>query len=271
MTPPDVFESSVGHFWGIYGTRDYMRARYALVEAARKVKTHDAVQAQYDNLMDLLRLCRGDNMGVRFMLPAVMLRLDKDQECYDFVKWWHKVNQQSDYDWGNTDLPYLDIKNADSLEPVKHICGKFPDLSHVVAITLLKVKLLLDLRMLRDSDVLGSKVPREILDRIQSQIPRSPIIAGDKNILECRNYTTVIDELTAQVHTLYKLVKKTNTHFWPSLMSPGEHLTARPGAYSAGTIQEMRIFLQYWYDSWAETAGALDLIKAKMEEDKLSS
>lgn len=61
----DLFENHVGHFWGIFVTRDYMRARYAVVEALGKIKTHEAVQMSLDHLMDMLRLCRGDNMGDR--------------------------------------------------------------------------------------------------------------------------------------------------------------------------------------------------------------
>ncbi len=81
MMAANAFESSVGHFWGITLTREYMRARYALVEALGKVNTRDAVQAQLDHLLDMLRLCRGDNMGVRYLVPHLMLRLNQDQEC----------------------------------------------------------------------------------------------------------------------------------------------------------------------------------------------
>lgn len=72
MTPAGatIFEDEAGHFWGIDETRDYMRARYALVEALRKIETKTAVQAAGDNVEDLLRLNRSDNMGVRVCLPT---------------------------------------------------------------------------------------------------------------------------------------------------------------------------------------------------------
>lgn len=119
MTPANLFEEQVGHFWGILETRDYMRARYALVEALLKVKTYASVKAAHDHIMDMLRLCRSDNMGVREQVPWLKLRLGRDQECYDFCVWWATTGQERDYDWGNMDLPYLDIKNADILEPVR--------------------------------------------------------------------------------------------------------------------------------------------------------
>ncbi|KAL1968778.1 hypothetical protein VTN77DRAFT_1139 [Rasamsonia byssochlamydoides] len=267
LTPADVFNTSVGHFWGIWETRDYMRARYALVEALGEIKTHDAVQTQLDHLMDMLRLCRGDNMGLRNLVPVVMLRLNKDQECYDFVKWWNAMGSESDYDWGNMELPYLDIKNADAFEPVDYLWSDFPDLSRMVAITLLKIKLLLDVIALENSAAtVGKKVPPEILDAIQPHVARSPIIAGNKAILERKDHrAAIIDKLGAQVDRLYKAVDKTNRYFWPSLLKPGRHLTARPEAYSRGSMEEMQLMLQYSYDAWIETPGAIEVIKAKVE------
>jgi hypothetical protein len=264
FTPADLFVTSVGHFWGILETRDYMRSRFALIEALRKVKTRGSVQAQLDHIMDMLRLCRGDNMGVRELVPALLLRLNKDQECYDFVKWYSTTGKEGGYDWGDMSLPFLDVKNADVFESVEYLCGKYNSLSQTVAVTLLKIKLLLDLTALQNSAIVGEKVPREILDGIQAHISRSPIIGGDKDIMESRDHTATIDKLTAQVDALYKAVKKTNKHFWPSLLDPKWYLTARPEAYSCGSIEEMQLVLQYSYDSWHETPGAIEVIKAKI-------
>ncbi|KAL8666238.1 MAG: hypothetical protein Q9168_007522 [Polycauliona sp. 1 TL-2023] len=114
--PPNPFETSVGHFWGIMSTRDYMRARYALLEAILKIKTLEAAKSAALHIRDLLRLCRSDNMGVRDMLPAIYLRLGRDQDAYDFIKWYETSGSASNYDWGNMDLPYLDVVNADVFE-----------------------------------------------------------------------------------------------------------------------------------------------------------
>lgn len=168
MTPPNLFEEHAGHFWGIMETRGYMRARYALVEALLKIKTYAAAEAVHGHLMDMLRLCRGDNMGVRDLVPALDLRLGRDQECYDFCKWWATTDQKGDYDWGNMDNPYLDVKNADVFEPpLESFVSKYGSLSYSVAITLLKIRLLMDLRALQNSSMIRSKVPQEILDSVR--------------------------------------------------------------------------------------------------------
>lgn len=91
MTPANAFETNVGDFWGLLSTRDYMRARFALANEIRRAGTLDGVSEPLEHLRDMLRLCRGDNMGLRDLAPALMLQMDQDQECYDFIKWWWTV------------------------------------------------------------------------------------------------------------------------------------------------------------------------------------
>ena len=67
--------------------RDYMRASFALVQALLKIDTHAAAKTAHDHLMDMIRLCRSDNLGVRSLMAPLKLRLGKDQECYDFCLW----------------------------------------------------------------------------------------------------------------------------------------------------------------------------------------
>ncbi|KAK9327490.1 hypothetical protein V1520DRAFT_348690 [Lipomyces starkeyi] len=265
MTPENVFETSVGHFWGILATRDYMRARLAFADALGKVKTKQAVQEQLGHLMDMLRLCRGDNLGVRALIPALMLRLNKDQQCYDFVKWWTLISDERDYDWGNTDLPYLDIKNADPFEDVNYLDRRGMELSHVVAVTLLKVKLVLDLQALENTtDVAGKEVPQEILNKIRSQAVTSPIIAGNREILERHDHHAATTLLTKQIRALYMAVDKANEHFWDSLVLYEK--PELPEAFSRGSWEEAQLTLHYSYDSWWECPGALRFIEKIMDE-----
>lgn len=59
-----------------------MVARKEHVEALLEVKNRTAVQSALDHLLDMLRLNRRDVMGVRDTIPALYIRLDRDQECY---------------------------------------------------------------------------------------------------------------------------------------------------------------------------------------------
>lgn len=125
-------------------------------------------------MQDMLRLCRGDNMGLRDSVPAMMLRLDLDQECYDFVKWWATCDQDNDYDWGNTTLPHLNIRGADVFEEPDFIDS---GLNHIIALLLLKLKLLVDIRNLKITRKIVAlrRLPFDIQELIESSVVRSPL------------------------------------------------------------------------------------------------
>lgn len=245
-----------------------MRARFALVEAMLKIKTFDTVKSAAEHIRDMLRLCRSDNMGVRDMLPAMYLRLGRDQDAYDFIKWYETMGNESDYDWGDMDLPYLDIVNADVFESPSYLCGKYHNVAYLVSVALLKIRLLLDLVALLNAGCLGPKLPRELLDRVKYFIPTTEPVRKNREIMSSTNYTDLIVKLSSQVDELYVAVAKLNKHFWPALLNPGAHLTARPSAYSPGSKEDMQLKLQYCYDSWIETPGSIDFIKTMSGTEK---
>lgn len=260
MTPPGetIFEDHAGHFWGIFETRSYMRARYALVETLLEISTYAAVEAALNHLLDMLRLCRGDNMGVRDAVPALFLRLGKDQECYDFVKWWASIGERKDYDYGDLDEPYLDLKDQNALEPPVLFARAYAP--HSISVTLLKIRILFDLQALKISAVIGQKLPQEVLDNIRNQMAGN-IVSQRRDIIESNDLDPLIDDFQTQVSDMYDAVNKSNRYFWPALLRPGDNLTARPGGYSMGSKEEMQLKLQYSYNSWAETPGAIDYIR----------
>lgn len=260
--PADVFDTHVGRFWGILGTRDYMRALYGVIEALGKIPTFDAIQASLDHALEVLRLNRSDNMGVRSLIPTLFLRLGRDQDCYDFVKWYQTTGQESDYNWGDTSLPFLHIRNTNALESVEYMCGSWPDLSHVVAIALLKIKLLLDVKSLKNSSFLGDRVPPEIVGNIQRYVPQSTIISSNITTMYHTDHDSLIEELSSQVELLYTAVDRANDTFWLALVNPEneDHLNARPDSYSHGSEEEMQLNLQYSINAWLETPGAMDFI-----------
>jgi hypothetical protein len=241
-----AFEECLGHFWGILDTRPYMRARYAAFEALQKIPGRESLQLQLCELQDMLRLCRGDNMGVRYQVPALLLRLNRDQECYDFLKWYQTTGQKPDYDWGNMELGFLDIKDADAFEELdkSNLAQKYIGLAFVASATILKIKLLLDL-LRPDGEEIASPVAKKI---------RLSLTADRREELIAR--------LKSQVKTLYEATKRENEHYWPALISnPEQHLTARPQLYSRGSKEDMQLSLQYTYFAWKETSGSLELIK----------
>jgi MYND finger len=261
FTPARLFEEHAGHFWGILGTRNYMRARYVLIEALLKAKTYAAVKAAHDHAMDCLRLCRSDNMGVRDMLPALKLRLGRDQECYDFIKWYATTGQKGDYNWSDLNNPFLDLKGEDVFEKLPaNTTHKYANLPHTVALTLHKLRLKLDLRVLQQSSIIGSKVPQEIMDNIRERVV-GDLVSRRKDIMDAMDLAPLNKDLDTQIQALIKGVETQNPQFWDGLFQPKKHLAARIEAYSPGSVQEMQRALHFSFDSWTETPGAMDLMR----------
>jgi hypothetical protein len=272
--PPNPFETAVGLFWGILGTRDYMRARFAYIDSMKDIYTFDSVQIQLEHAQDMIRLCWSDNMGIRDYVPPLLLRLDRDQECYDFIKWWCTEEARDNREWLDTGVGHLDIQGANAFEPVTDLLGKYSDLGLINALALLKTRLLLDLQALQNSAGIPSlqELPREIFDAIRSHMPRSSIVRQDRALRERQSFTADIRELESQVHHLYAYIHDANHHFWSVLLYPGSLLEKeeRPGYYSMGTIEDAQYKLGCSYDAWFETPGAIAVIKAKYDADPSS-
>lgn len=71
----------------------------------------------------------------------------------------------------------------------------------------------------------------------------------------------MIEELEKQIKQLYEQGKKINPYLWPALVDPGEHLNVRPGYYHFKSEGEMQYALQYNYNSWVETQGAIEVVR----------
>lgn len=248
----------VGNFWKILETRPYMRSRIALCNTMSNVRNVESLEAQLDLLMENLWLCRGDNMGSRDAIPGLMIRLQWDQECYDFLKWWATTGENHDYDWGDTTLPYLDIRNANPLESVDMFCGKSIDLPHIVSVTLVKVKLL-------QVVLIGMGSADESVAFMLGLGLKPSTIAQNPNIANCEDRWLESVKLKAQIRALYEDVHRLNPHFWPALVDPGEHLEAKTTMFSIGSVEQMQMTLNLTYEAWQEAPGAITVIEMAIE------
>lgn len=275
MTPANAFDTHVGRFWGVFSTRDYMRARFDLADTVRRLGTLDGVVEALDHMRDMLRLCRGDNLGLRDLIPPMMLQLDRDSECYDFIKWYETEGRRSDYDWGNMDLPFLNVKGADVLEDVEYLDRKYGSVQHVSAVLLLKLKLLIDIVNIKLArKVIARRLPPELWGQIELHVIRSPIShqwAGKAY----QGVTSVQQKLELHVKLLARSIRNMNQHFVYILLDADEHLSTRPAHYSPGSFEEMQLLLQYSYAAWWQHEGVVELLQsaksiaAKDSEDEI--
>jgi hypothetical protein len=130
-----------------------MRARHSYGITLSLLHTEESLRAAISNIFDMLRLNRSDNIGVRYLMPGYYLRLrdiNAKQQCYDFIKWWLTCDPDGHYNWADMSLPYLNIHNADMLEPiVPDVVQKYNNLCESTGIALIQMRLLIELTYLK--------------------------------------------------------------------------------------------------------------------------
>lgn len=167
------------------------------------------------------------------------------------------------------------MKDADVFEPVdvfelvrnwgaqNRNVPSFSDLSHVVAVTLVKIRMLLTLQAIG----IPTQASRPSgTHKSASSTYLSPIVVGNPTITHVQNQKANIEKLQKQIKKLYNAVNRINTHFWPGLLQPGGNLTATPYSFGMGDKGEMQNKLQECYNAWVETPGSIEFIRKLAEE-----
>ncbi|CAG8259276.1 unnamed protein product [Penicillium salamii] len=257
----DVFEESRGRFWEIWATRPYMDARLNYRAALTFIRNATSVKLQLPTLMETMNLYPADSgVQTREIIPAVMIRLDKDQECYDFLKWWathgNVYGERSYHD----SEPFLNIKDANPLEPVEPFLRNMEELPHIVCLTLIKIRLYM---------IMATKIGAEMND-----LPKPPIFDG-MSVLNKSSITTnpsiasleglalakAAETVMCQIQTLYDAVNDYNPLIWPELLDPDETVGNAPMGKGLSQREQANAVQLWTWLAWAETYGATSFLR----------
>ncbi|KAI1331850.1 hypothetical protein F5Y16DRAFT_245206 [Xylariaceae sp. FL0255] len=253
-----------GRFWFIPETRPYMQARHDVMSATLNIRSGEALEAALDHCLEMLQLCRGDNLGVRDQIPPLMLRLGRDQEAYDFIRWYMDVPDT--YEWHNTELLFLDVHNADALADLSDGALRKCSLSHLACLVNLKARLVRDLRMLiREGRKLGNRTAdySKKMEWVREDAC-SDILYNRRDILEkdLTSLKELEEAVTTQLKKIHRKVKDKNKHYWPGLQHPERYSHALPTAYAPGSPQEVILVFRYTWYMWSEDEDTLKLVKS---------
>ncbi|RAK98162.1 zinc finger MYND domain-containing protein, partial [Aspergillus ibericus CBS 121593] len=246
---------------------DYLFSKYFLTEVMDKINTRQAVQERLDLLLSLVHVFRADEVGTRWKIPALLIRLQRDQESYDFMKWFCLAKKRTPIDEMNPALPFLDMKNADAFEDVIQFTSEWKAsrlverIHTMLALTLLKVRLVLDLRMLETvGTAIGETILPEIHIHIQAYVVESSVISKDRALLARWDHGVIIAELEKQIRVLMEEVQRFNEHIWSTLVDGPFPLAI---VYTSGSPEEAVSIMTQCHAAWSESPGAIPFIRER--------
>ncbi|KAF0695989.1 Aste57867_13202 [Aphanomyces stellatus] len=258
-----------GQFWRMYETRPYMLSLAAQIDALEAMGTETSLHAAVDLLFECFRLNRSDNMGLRDVLPGILLRLQDDQALYDFARWW--AQDRPHYEWENTSLPYLDTRGADATESpdVANFTSPYggPSLHHLVAVVLVKFRVLEDLGVRRGWRTFLRGTHRA---RLRGHVP---LLHRIHRFLSHRSNATpadndddddpAIETLERQITRLLLHTQRKHPRIWKALVHPAPLLaTPDPDLFSLGDENEVKKAVVRLLPAWRDTPGAIDRLIA---------
>ena len=261
--PLNAFESLSGRFHISLPTREYIEARYAMAFQARRAGTLDGVTEALEHFQDIVWLCRVSSLTTSNHVPALLMRLGRDQECYDFIVWTAKSRDIS-YDSGNTDLPFLDIKDADvlGLDTLKTVISCFDNIDFLAIVLLIKVKLLIDIRNLKVARKVLHGLPVDLCLEVERHAVQSPISLR----LVSQSYGYLLStEVKLMKHC--HLIKCKISEKYPQFMAELADLRIETKVAWLWPCDNnpfglMSKALEGVYPAWWETPNALELVRA---------
>ncbi|KAL9949845.1 hypothetical protein D7B24_007986 [Verticillium nonalfalfae] len=263
FTPPNVFETSVGHFYAIPETRPYMRARYALTQTLIHLDTVPSLEEALDHGLDMLRLNRSDELGLRHQLPSVMVHLGREQEAYDFVKWWVAHADDESHLKDMPDSPFLDLENANALEPVDlFVRRKSAGTLELHSLALIKIRLLFALQS-AEKAVAGAAgcTVQEKIALLEAAHHSSAITRhSDSLLILAEDPKPVVDELARQVREVVTAVHRANKHLLDAMAQPDTDPGIAAASYVVGSREEAHAARSHSLRAWKGTPGALELL-----------
>lgn len=192
--PFDEFGDSIEdlYSWGGPQLRlvGYMRARDALRYSLIATGTRESVEEALDHALDMLDLDdkiqagkRWDVLpeGVRGDVPGLLLRLNRDRECYDFLGALRtnaypkapEIDESAKYGYNES----IDFLGADIFDSPFGLVSRRMDRPPIVVV--LKLKILMDIRNIRVArKVLPEYLPAEIRGMIGFETLESTFSAG---------------------------------------------------------------------------------------------
>ncbi|KAM7212955.1 hypothetical protein V8F06_011659 [Rhypophila decipiens] len=269
------FEINTGNFWRNIPQRLYLKARFIHAETLIRSWRRQGIEDALTIYLAMLQHDRADHQGCRHLIPALYIRLGRDQECYDFLKWWATTVRDEEL-LSDMTRPYLDTKNADatSLEDLVKLWIE-PETEYMNSLFLVAPLLLLKIRLLRavqeifnhreeEPDLTTEQVLEKIRPQVGDILERRPdLIPSGTDIFETGSpLGKAADDLEESIDKLVHKVNELNEYYIPMVLFPDPaEFSAGPQMYTPGSEEEARMCFMYTFNAWMETPYSMEELK----------
>ncbi|OAP60373.1 hypothetical protein AYL99_05375 [Fonsecaea erecta] len=234
-----------------------------LVMLLLKIETSRADRLAQTYVIPLHKVHGGRNVRMYTIAPILDIRLGNEQGCYDYLKIEAKPLHET-----ITQTPNLSAQDVfESLEPFR---SRFADFfgPHLVCLTLLKYRLLLDVTALQvySDTVRDSKLPQEIHDQVRGYLVCCNTVRNNRAIMSSTDQSLVIEQLRTQLMDLFTYDGCATCPTWGLLLGPRESIEAAllaPVGLDCHTADTLSA-IKHTYEAWRQTPGAIDFVRGML-------
>lgn len=249
-------------------------ARAAPFEALTAVETKASLEAQFEDMHRLFLLGPHTVPFARYYVQSLMLRLGKDQECYDLIVWFRSVIDTHPLDWASESQYGVTVKGADPLEAYRIAIGGQTELDLKINRALIKARLCIDWDTIKDMAAKGAtKVSGESSTKIQPHVFESSIVANNPKIFDDKG-EFFGGIMRVQTYMMLAFVTAENKHYWPALFAP-DALTNRSKRFKVESFIDKswashspelaKALVDLTIDAWLSTPKAFDFMREEYE------
>lgn len=283
--PSQPFRTNVGNLHSIPEAQRYFAELSTLIELHEPIRHRTTVERQLIFAFHIMYMSGIDSQGYRFKVPALMMRINRDQECYDFMKW--RTDESEDPN-SKTALNYLSLRFAnptlvnpiipnprrdfvgyeqeDIFEPIDVFSPETPMMT-LIPLCLLKIRFMFDIqRMHLAARAFGDNLGGDVLGLVLKNVPFTKQIAENQDLIKSGIARHgALKALMGQVLQLYRKVKGMNHLVWKGMVWPMRRNNQWPREDHT-LEEEMKAQVKMNWESWIESPGAIALLQEIMTE-----
>ncbi|KAJ4349589.1 uncharacterized protein N0V89_008205 [Didymosphaeria variabile] len=228
-----------------------------LAERMLEINTRLAVETAFDRLRFIKKVPDGLKTDLLLMVSSCLIRLNRDQEAYNYLRHWTSPDAIADHDSSGPPKIFWNKSDYDLLESPELFYDKAPSMAFMGTVFLLKLRILQSLEIAQEwKEMMGDDMDREAIEQVRKS-GSGPIT---KEHIQAGKLEDNANRLIHDLGQMYAFVKEGQSDFWIKL--PTTHQSLEPRHDCTG--------LETWpmlhcYRAFADTERGLEYLRSFTE------